>query len=324
MNTAETLYVFHDYGGENSLHPLARYFEAHQLNTYMIDNQVYPCPKEEVFNILAQKRAGRRVVYFTSAHLWFDQHNFEALYPANPDLISALEMMDFLKPDYTVYYPHDLECFFHPVELNWLSLFDLVLLPYKNNLYYQLISRGIKTDIVGWIKKEKEIPFKTDEDWEPYSPVFFPSNIYSFFQTLGAEKYSDWFLQYIPASVPLKMPGNDMRLYPFLNPKGFTFLDGSKSVYDVMAEHNLIIGSGDSSIIFEAALSGIPVISVLDRVFPDEVYLNSLKGIKGVYPLHPEEIKPFLEKINSSRTHLAAGPHILGSFDYSKVLSYVL
>ena len=115
-----------------------------------------------------------------------------------------------------------------------------------------------------------------------------------------------------------------MRLYPFLNPKGFTFLDGSKSVYDVMAEHNLIIGSGDSSIIFEAALSGIPVISVLDRVFPDEVYLNSLKGIKGVYPLHPEEIKPFLEKINSSRTHLAAGPHILGSFDYSKVLSYVL
>ena len=67
MNTAETLYVFHGYGGENSLHPLARYFEAHQLNTYMIDNQVYPCPKEEVFNILAQKRAGRRVVYFTSA-----------------------------------------------------------------------------------------------------------------------------------------------------------------------------------------------------------------------------------------------------------------
>ncbi len=324
MNTAETLYVFHGYGGENSLHPLARYFEMHQLNTYMIDNQVYPCSKEDVFNTLSQKRAGRKVVYFTSAHLWFDQYNFQALYPANPDLISVLEMTDFLKPDYAVYYPHDLECFFHPVELKWLSLFDLVLLPYKNNLYYQLISNGIKTDIVGWIKKEKEISKKAEESWAPYSPVFFPSNIYSFFQNLGAEKYADWFFQHIPTSVPLKMPGNDMRLYPFLNPKGFTFLDGSKSVYDVMSEYNLIIGSGDSSIIFEAALSGIPVISVLDRVFPDETYLNSLKGIKGVYPLHPEEIRPFLEKINSEQTRLATGPHILGSFDYAKVLSYVL
>lgn len=323
MNTADTLFVFHGYGGENSLHPLARHFSENSFNTYVVDDQAYPCSKEEVFHSLAEKRQEYKIVYFTSAHLWFDQYNFGSLYPHDPNIISALEMLDFLHPEYTIYYPHDLECFFHQNELKWLGMFDLVLLPYKNNLYYQLLSYDIKTDVVGWIKKDKEISVNPETDASSCSPVFFPSNIYTFFQTLGAEKYADWFIRYIPSSVPLKMPGNDLRLYPYLNPKGFTFLDGSKSVYDVMSEHNLIIGSGDSSIVFEAALSGIPVISILDGVFPDEAYYNSLKGIQGVYPLHPDEVAPFLEKVNSSQIVLHTGPNILEPFNYQKVLSYI-
>ena len=56
MNTTDTLFVFHGYGGENSLHPLARYFSANDFNTYVVDDQAYPCTKEEVFHTLAEKR----------------------------------------------------------------------------------------------------------------------------------------------------------------------------------------------------------------------------------------------------------------------------
>ena len=108
-----------------------------------------------------------------------------------------------------------------------------------------------------------------------------------------------------------------------LSKEGYQILDSSQSVYDVMAEHNLIIGSGHSSIIFEAAFSGIPVVSLLDGVFPDEEYIKSLSGIKGIYPLHPEQLLEFIKDINTRHILLESGPDILMPFDFERVYKYL-
>ena len=314
------LYVFHGYGGENSLLPLAAYMKERGFHTLVVDDQYAPLSRAETYRLLQDQKQVYSIVYITSAHLWFDEFNYDDFFWKDSAVISAIEMLDFLKPVYSVYYPHDLECFMHPSEMNWLDLFDHVMLPYINNDYYKLKTICPNVDIVGWIKKREEVSPAYTEGPSTYSPLFFPSNISSFYKILGVKGYADWFIKYISPSIPLKMPGTDPTLYQILTDHGFTFLDPSVTVYGAMSQYNLIIASGDSSIVFEAALSGLPVISILDGMMSDEMCLQHIGGIPGVYPVHPEELNNFIEDLNKNGRHLEHSPNILKPFDFEQVL----
>lgn len=316
-------FIFHGYGGENSLMPLAEYIQGKGHPVLVIDDQKFPYDRQELYDRLRTIMASYEIIFVTSAHLWFDEHNYCHFYGFDPNMISAIELLDFLKPARSAFYPHDMECFMHTSETKWLDLFDLVMLPYKHNIYYKLKHLCRQVEVVGWIKKNQQVSLCLDQNHPSYTPALFPSNIISFYDQLGAEGYADWFRRYIGPDIPIKMPAGDAGVYPILAKEGFQFLEPSKSVYDAMDEYNLIIGSGHSSIIYEAAFSGIPVISLLDGVFPDEVYLKSLSGIKGVYTVHPQELQDFLKNINSSRCPLAIGPAILDSFDFDRVYQYL-
>lgn len=323
MSSKPIFYIFHGYGGENSLMPLVNYMQARQYNVLVIDDQKFPYKRHEMVTQLQNLKAQYTIVFFTSEHLWFDRYNYESIYWADPQMLAALELLDFLSPALSIFYPHDIESFMHKSEMRWASLFDLILLPYKNNDYYYLKQYNPNVEIVGWIKKMKDTILEESESFRPYQPVFFPSNIISFYQSLGAQGYADWFLKYIPASIPLKMPADDDGVLPILSRQGYTFLPPDKTIYDAMADHNLIIASGTSSIVYESALSGYPVISLLDGVFPDEVYLKQLKGVPGIYPVHPVELESYIQQLNSSQTRLKHGPNVLASFQFDKVLDLI-
>ncbi|MEF9917340.1 MAG: hypothetical protein RR746_08280 [Lachnospiraceae bacterium] len=323
MLDTKYLYVFHGYGGENSLLPLAKYMSEQGHAIFTIDTQRFFHNREETLQLLTEQMENFRVVFLTSAHLWFDEYNYHDFYGSDPAMLSAIELMDFLHPICSVYYPHDLECFMHPSEMRWASLFDYVLLPYKNNAYYKLRKICRHVEIVGWIKKQHEISISHNNPSIQYSPVFFPSNIITFYQQLGVEGYAQWFFKYINPSIPLKMPMNEPELSTIMCKQGYTFIDASRSIYDTMSVHNLVIASGSSSIVYEAAFSGIPVITLLDGVFSDEVYRKELPGMKGIYPLHPEELNSFIEDINKNHIQLSTGPNILAPFDFEKVYHYI-
>lgn len=319
MEAKPTIYIFHGYGGENSLMPLANHMQSKNYEILILDDQKFPYQRHEMIQTLDSLKKSHDIVFLTSEHLWFDRQNYQNIYWTDNSMLSALELMNFLSPKLSLFYPHDVECFMHGCEMRWAGLFDYILLPYKNNDYYRLKNFNPNVEIVGWIKKASESAPKIIDTFEPYSPVFFPSNIITFYQTLGAEGYADWFLKYISPSIPLKMPASDDGVFPILSERGYTFLPSSRSVYDVMAEHNLIIASGTSSIVYEAALSGIPVITLLDGVFSDETYLKELNGITGVYPVHPEELTDYIARLNHSQTVLEHGPYILKAFQFERV-----
>ncbi len=319
----QTYYLIHGYGGENSLMPLADYLKAKGEQVLVIDDQKFPYERREMFARLAKIREEYRIALISSAHIWFDEVNYMHYYGRDPQMISVLELLDFLKPEVSAYYPHDMESFFHDNELIALDRFDLVMLPYVSNLYYRLRHSCRRVMVTGWIKKHTATELKVDAAAPEYHAALFPSNIISFYNELGPEGYADWFCKYIGKDIPIKMPAGDAGVVPILTGKGYSFLDPSRSVYDVMNEYNIIIGSGHSSIIFESALSGIPTISLLDGVFPDETYLQSYSGIKGVYPMHPEELTPFLEELNRSHRLLEAGPNLLQPFDFEGVYQFL-
>lgn len=319
----EKYYIFHGYGGENSLMPLAEYMQSKGHPTLTIDDQKFPYSRTGLYQQLLDIMGSYEIVFISSAHLWFDEYNYANYYGHNTNIIAAIELLNFLKPSLSVFYPHDMGCFMHTSEIKWLDLFDLVLLPYKHNVYYKLKQFCRRVEIVGWIKKYRHVEPHTDPNTPIYRPAIFPSNIISFYHDLGAEGYADWFRRFIGPAIPIKMPAGDDGVYPLLSREGFQFLEPSLSVYDAMTDYNLIIGSGHSSIIYESVFSGIPVISLLDGYFPDEVYLKELSGIQGIYPVHPEELQDFLKDINENHRLLPAGPSILDPFDFERVYQYL-
>ncbi|MFR5411825.1 MAG: hypothetical protein ACLTJE_10705 [Enterocloster bolteae] len=323
MSVQTYSYVFHGYGGENSLMPLVQFMESKGHQVLIIDDQKSTYNRNELYYRLENLKRQSKIILISSAHLWFDEFNYHYLFGKNFNMISVIELIDFLKPAYSVFYPHDMESFVHSSEIPWLDLFDMVMLPYAHNLYYRLLKLCRRVEVVGWIKKQRPVHPEIDHKNPLYSPVFFPSNIITFYERLGAKGYADWFRRFTGSGIPLKMPAGDVGVTSILSQEGYQFLDSSQSVYDVMAGHNLIIGSGHSSIIFEAAFSGIPVISLLDGVFPDEEYLKNLSGIKGIYPMHPEELLEFIKDINTRHILLEGGPDILMPFDFERVYHYL-
>ena len=316
----ETYYVFLGYGGENSLMPLADHLYGKGEHTIVIDDQRYPFQRNEMLDKLKYIRENFRVVFLTSSHVWFDQATYRYFdLVDDPEVFSPLEMLGYLKPDLSVYYPHDMSEFVHNSELVFLENFDVVMLPYRNNLYYRIKHLAKRTEVVGWIKKRQQTQIKEHNPGEPYKAVFFPSHIPDFYQRIGVEGLADWFRNNIGKDIHIKMGAGDAGVRPILEQEGYVFLDTSLTVYEAVNTSDIIIGSGTSSIIFEAALSGIPTISLLDGNESDEDIINTVGDIPGVYTLHPEELKFFLSDLEKGSRRLTPGRDVLRPFEFDYV-----
>lgn len=316
----ETYYIFLGYGGENSLMPLADYLTAKGENVLVIDDQRFPFSRADMLRRLHEIRAEYRIVFITSSHVWFDQATYRYFdLVDDPEVFSPLEMLGYLKPDLSVYYPHDMSEFLHDSEIPFLENFDLVLLPYRNNLYYRIARIAKRVETVGWIKKARATTPKRHEPGQRYTAVFFPSHVPDFYQRLGTQGFADWFMKTIDKEIPIKMGAGDVGIRPILQEAGYTFLDPSQTVYDAVDTHDLVIGSGTSSIIFEAALSGIPAISLLDGNESDAYIRDTVGDVPGVYMIHPEELRPFLRDLDAGKRTVVPGPDVLLPFDFDRV-----
>jgi hypothetical protein len=265
----------------------------------------------------------RKVVYFTSWHLWFDDQNYTNIYNSIHS-ISVLEMMEYLQPEYSVFYPHDLTCFYHESEAGWLDLFDLILLPFKNSDYYSLLAQGYPVRDIGWVKTRNNIV--SAHITKPYKAVYFPSNVSAGINIYGSEEYARMISENIARTIPFKCGSHKKSQEQWVNvlkKDGFSFLDKDLSVEDVLEEYNLIIGDGDSSIIMEASLSGIPVISILDGFSSDDEYRKNLQGLKGVYPMHLDEVAAFLQELEENGRTLETGKKELRPFDYELLVRLI-
>ncbi|SEL96758.1 hypothetical protein SAMN04487770_12222 [Butyrivibrio sp. ob235] len=318
MSTKPKYFVFLGYGGENSIHPLFDYFVSKGASAILVDDHRIPYERDEMVTRLDELSKVYSITLITSSHLWFDSKTYEfSNHHPDPNIIAPLEFLDKFHPDMTVYYPHDMGVFMHESEIPFIDQFDLVLVPYRNNMYYKLRKTCKQVEVVGWIKKRQETSVPTGLGG--CKPVFFPSNVPNFYNKLGVEGFAQWFRDNIGPDIPIKMAFGDNGIMPILSQEGYTFLDSSVTVYDAISSHNMVIGSGNSSIIFESAYSGIPTVALLDGIMPDEENLKELKGIPGVYPLHPEELKEFIRAVDAGEQELHAGPNVLIPFEFERV-----
>jgi len=315
MNNSNIKYLLYGYGSAYSLEPLAKYmysngFDVLEMNPANANFSVYEDLKEI---------QNKNTVFITSFHPLLDTENLTRSGIKNVNCAAPLEIMDYIKPVKSIYYPHDLTPFFCDYEMPWCNLFDLFLLPFKNNLFYKIKTDGCNVLEVGWIKNnslQRKIDIQNDI-------VYFPSNTY---YGMDESNRIKWF-NFIPKTIPIKA-GNISetkfnKAVELAKNDGYTFLESSLNIFQLIHNCKLIITNGVSSVVTEAAMSGIPVVTMLDGVESDESYMRQLIKKDWVYPLKLEEIKDFIKKVQEGRITLNKGPNLLKEFDFEKAVNEI-
>ncbi len=311
----ECLYVMAGSESRYVLTSLAEYMRGRGENVLEVDTE----SRESISRMMEISKNAERIIYITSDHVGLDCENLRTAVSSYQYSLSNLEIIEYLKPIKTVLYTHDLGQVIGVGEDRYLDLFDLVLFPYINNEYYFAKRRNNQVEEIGWIKKERG--FSCCQGYTGHDRVvYFPSNMAMSIERFGIGGFAKWIEGMIDKSVLIK-PSSFEKMRPVLNvleEKGYTILDPQISVYDIMENASLVVTNGSSSIVYEAALSGFPVISVLDGFKPDHYYRKEKPHMKWAYSMHPEEVMPFIARVRAGEMILGRGEDILKPFDYER------
>ena len=313
VHKSDVLFLFYGYGCEYSLAPLAKYMRDLDYNVMELDLLYINDIGDKLSNI-----KGRKVVFITSWHLFFDKTNFDLFIRTDKsvDVLSPLEVMNYLRPLKSIYYPHDLTDFLHEQEWSWLDLFDAVMVPYKNNDYY-LMKRYTNVFDVGWIKKINSTK-KVQNKREHLRIVHFPSHS-AYIKSFSPAQYYEQWKPLFSTGVEVKFPliGGLDEYKKILDDNKIKIIDSNKTVFDIIDECDIIIATGSSSVLYEAGLSGRPVISVLDGALSVEQYNEILPNYEWLYKLEINEATELINEVKQGNKVLRSGEDMLKPMDFA-------
>ncbi len=307
------LFLFYGYGCEYSLSPLARYMKDNNHNVLEIDL----LKTKNVYDLLKEIR-GKDIVFITSWHMFFDKMNFDFFVSGDKDreVMSPLEVIDFLNPSRSIYYPHDLTDFMHEQEWTWLDLFDAAMVPFKSNDYF-LMKKYTRIYNVGWIKKTKQTT-RYERAGKNLRTVYFPSHT-SYIKSFSPEEYFMMLEPILNAGAKIKFPqiGGLDRHKNMLADKGAEMIDASKTVFDIIDDCQIVISTGSSSVMYEAGLSGRPVITIMDGVMSPEQYNEVLPDYSWLYKCNFSEAAALIEDVRNGKKSLYYGEDILKPMNFA-------
>ncbi|MEK3725844.1 hypothetical protein [Paenibacillus sp. FSL H8-0034] len=309
MNKKKT-FLFFGFG-EGSEYVLKPLYE------YMVKNKHY-CIEIDMMKTLKAKEIikslrGKDIVFITSAHLFMDQKNFSPYYQ-DGEIISALEVIEYLKPVKCIYYPHDLVTPVLPQDLKWLSLFDVFLSPLPNLSHLRRYSDVIE---VGWIKKTKETSSSDFYGARELRVAFSMSSIGYYFR-LGYEKTYDVWEPLFKEGIGIKLPfwPGVKPFEEFLAQKGVTIYPSNMNIFDLIDNNDVIVTNTTTSVTIEAALSGRMVLNVLDGVVTEREQRDYAMGLPSVSTCSLEDCITAIRNVRKGLRNVDNYKQILRPFNF--------
>ncbi len=314
----EPLYLFEGMGSEYVLAPVAEDFRAHGQEVAELDFFAHPDPVG-----FLQELRGRDVVLVSSAHPDFDRFAYQASYKDKKLILSALELMSFLKPKASYYIPHDLTTPILDEELRWLPFFDGFLSPLPN-LWW--LRRYVKVYETGWIRRRAvEQPYALDAGGNKYRTIFFPTFM-RYHAELGVDAVRKLYDPLISAGVPIKFPvwpGTEA-IEDGLSKRGARIIPARVSSYELMRQADIVISTGLSSAAVEACLLGKSTVCLKDDLLTQADRRRYLSGMYRVSFMDIPEAGRWIHDLSKGEGALPPpDADLLPPFDFNKARAVI-
>jgi hypothetical protein len=219
------------------------------------------------------------VVFITSSHLFFDKKNFSTIYQFEGEIISPLEVIDYLKPIKKIYYPHDLGEPMLPYDLHLISQFDVILSP----LPYLSKYKSFNLDVVevGWIKKRNTLKTKI---LTQNPKIAHAMSDFVMYYNKGFEKTIEYWGKLWKNGVKVKLPDwyGSQKFEEEFPKYQVIFYPSTLNIIDIINENDIIITNGKTSVSYEAALSGKLTLNILENPILRTLQKNKFIGVQNI------------------------------------------
>jgi hypothetical protein len=288
------IYLFFGFASEYVLNPLYQKAVAEGFDCIELDLFTEKNPQR-----ILKELKNKQIVFINSAHLFFDKKNFFASYHYNGEVISPLEIIDYLKPIRKICFAHDLSQLFHEKEIPWLSLFDDVIIPLERPDY--LAFHPHVTNL-GWIKRQTH-PSPINESNK--NQVGFAFCEFEYHRLLGLIPSYDIWEKIVNKKITVKFPhwyGSD-EFERYFAEKNTALFPSTSSISDFIDAHEIILTYGPSSVNAEAAYAGRRVINILNDESEHAKQRNLLGHLPNIEFMTRDQCEVFLQNID---THISS------------------
>lgn len=316
------IYFFYGFGSAYNLGPLAVYMKEQGYQVVELNLSSSDDPQAVIGNLI-----GKRIRFITSYHLVYDRENFRRATGISHTSYSVLELMDLLKPEWSVFYPHDLDPFVTEYEMPWIDVFDIALLPFRNNQFYDL-ARRLRVEEVGLIRKRTRVQHRESRQGKAAQIIYLPSDYLLFTQEgSGGTKWMDFFEKNISKRIHIKMPPAGMDVLSDaqtqLRQNGYTLVDAKKNLFDILDDYDLVVADGASSVVTEAALSGVSVVSITNCVERDTSLVGKFRATGLVRLMATEDLPRYIDQIDGGEILLKRANDSLPLFDFERAVDLI-
>ena len=254
-----------------------------------------------------------KTVLVTCAHILHDTESMQE-FLGIPDCPPLLSVIRTVRPDLTVYYPHDLSSPFLWDEHPYAHLIDLYL---GATDCERALRRRMDVEIVGWIKlrRRRGVPERRGR------ALWLCMGTETVIQKIGVKRTFTAYKPHLRDWCAVKLPPYDYckPMEKMIDGTGATAIDCFETPPDHVPHYDLVISNGPSSVVREAGLMGKPVfILTADGVFPKS-YLKDMNQFSDL---------PYLRFVGSiddvPATAPTTAPPLLHPFDAAKAMAAIL
>lgn len=226
-------------------------------------------------------------VLITTSHFLRDRVNLRDIYPDIRIGLSPLQIISSCNPICSIFYPHDPAMPMVLMEPSMLNCFDLVLWP-TSWFGYHPKPRNIID--VGWIG-DFNADCATDARLRRYLDngstnelkCWFFSDFVHHHKTFGLERTFKKVLPILQQGVAIKFPawsGSD-EYESYFSDQGVDVIPSQLNTIKCIRKCSVVISNSLSGITFEAILSGVPVINLLEPWNSEGTQRSLSAGIAG-------------------------------------------
>ncbi|MCM3128280.1 hypothetical protein ACFQ3J_18330 [Paenibacillus provencensis] len=310
----DRIYLFFGYSSEYVLNPL--YTEMCKMGYRCVEIEM---SSHKDIRSTVKSIKGQEIVLITSAHLFYDAHNFEKTFNyRHSEWTHCLELIEFLNPIKKVYYPHDLTSPLTEWDVDYISLFDLFLSPLP---YLDHFNRYLRTVEVGWIKK-RSLSVNTGNK-NQLTHLF--SNI-NFFERMDFKDFYKYWAPLYDLGVGVKLPKwqSSNVLEQKLHSCGVRIVPSSSNIFEIIENSSVVVTNGTSSVNIEAALCGKHVVNIWDGVSSLQEHRKSFNGLPQIKILPFLDAVSYIREIKNAQEELDKFEDILKPFDFINAVAQIV